>query len=256
MVSEGAPVSADGTVADVLPGTRNLDRGDRREPVRRRHRRAARVSRRTERPMSAVLPTDSERPGPAGLRSVGRIPDARRQRARGARRVVLDRTRRDVRRRRRIGIRQEHARVRRDGLPELNAQVSSGRIDYQGEDLLAMPRGALGRIAWRADRDGLSGSDELAQPVDHRGRAGRRGDHVAPSRYRAKVARDRTLELFCGSQHAGAGRDLPPLSASVERRPAAARADRDGAREQSRSADHGRADDRDSTSRPKRRSST
>ena len=76
-----------------------------------------------------------------------------------------------------------------------NAQVSSGRIDYQGEDLLAMPperwdalRGARIAMVYQDPMSSLNPSiivgEQVAEAIT---------SHEAVS---AKVARDRTLELF------------------------------------------------------------
>ena len=76
-----------------------------------------------------------------------------------------------------------------------NAQVSSGRIDYQGEDLLAMPRerwdalrGARIAMVYQDPMSSLNPSiivgEQVAEAIT---------SHEPVS---AKVARDRTLELF------------------------------------------------------------
>ena len=76
-----------------------------------------------------------------------------------------------------------------------NAQVSSGRIDYQGNDLLAMPRerwdalrGARIAMVYQDPMSSLNPSiivgDQVAEAIT---------SHESVS---AKVARDRTLELF------------------------------------------------------------
>ncbi len=76
-----------------------------------------------------------------------------------------------------------------------NAQVSSGRIDYQGEDLLAMPRerwdalrGARIAMVYQDPMSSLNPSiivgEQVAEAI------------TSHERVSAKVARDRTLELF------------------------------------------------------------
>ena len=160
------------------------------------------------------------------------------------RRLVLDRPRRVVRARRRVGLREVDRGARASSATcRATAACSGGSISVAGRDVLALGGARAARVPRARGVDGLPEPRRGAEPGDPRRRAGRRGVHRARRR-QASEARERA------ARGARARADRRPaigdgaLPAPALGRDAAARRDRDGAREGPGAADPRRADDR------------
>ena len=89
--------------------------------------------------------------------------------------------------------------------------------------------------------DHLPGADDLAQSAAHDRGADRR-DPAAAQRHQRRDGAGAHARTADAGRHSRAGDAAAELSASIVRRPAPARDDRDGARQRAGSADRGRAD--------------
>src|SRR4029079_17281643 len=172
------------------------------------------------------------------------VPDRGRHRSRGERRQFRSRRLRDARHRRRVRLRQKrdqpgHYRTtapvpgKHSGWPHPLRWRRSGR--------LVGPKNA--GVAWARNCHRLSRSDDLAQSSAQDRFPADRGSVRAPEVTSAgsRKAGSRTI---ADSRDSGPGEDHGVLSASIERRHAAAGDDRDGACAVSAAFDRRRADDR------------
>ena len=122
------------------------------------------------------------------------------------------------------------------------SRVDSGRIIFQGVDLLRLGRPA-GHLARQPHQPGATEPDDRAEPRHARRRADRGGSPLARSQAgRRRRAPHRRVVRAGGLARARA--HWPPLPASAFRGPAAAGDDRHGARVRARPARSRRAHDR------------
>ena len=158
-------------------------------------------------------------------------------------RQLLRRARQADRHRRRIGLRQDRQRAL-DHAAVARRRPRRRRLDHLRRHRFAeAERTRDARDPRRADRDDLSGADDLAQSGLHHRQPDRRGDpapsaHLAP---RDPRSHDRGA---ADGRHRRSRAAHQRLSASTVRRDAPARDDRDGARVRAPRAHRRRADHR------------
>ena len=239
-------------VDGALPGARDRHADRRRQPDRRRPPAGVR-------PMSETAPVAA----PHALE----LDDARRRLSRPRTRprrccaASRSRSRRGdrVRARRRVRLRQVDRGARDRPVPAAQRpRDASGDIQIAGRDVLTRSRADAPARCARTTSRWSTRTRAGAEPVDPDRQAGRRGLHACAARRRQRRA-SASRDALALVQIADPGVGDAALPASALRRHAAARRDRDGARQGSRAPDPRRADDgprrdrRGGGARPRRR---
>ena len=128
------------------------------------------------------------------------------------------------------------------GLTRYQGAEVSGRILFEGRDLVTLEDEELRADPRQRDRDDLPGPAVLAAPAVQGRQAAHRGDPHPPRRLQGAGprARDRAARA---RRHPRPGAPRGPVPARVLGRHAPARDDRDGARQRTQAADRRRAHD-------------
>ena len=185
----------------------------------------------------------SSRPGAASVRGGSARASSRPKtgRARRRRDQLPGRARRHARHRRRVGLGQDACSLTMIGLTRHMGARISGRILFEGRDLLGLPERELRACA--ATRSRWSSRTRCrACTAVHRGQPDRRGACARTAKVRG-ARRASARSSCCGSSASRGAPARGRLPARVLRRDAPARDDRDGARQRAQAADRRRADD-------------